>query len=318
MTQTQLEHAVADRTGESPRTIHRLGFGLLPEAPHLESEDVRLVVNCPFCGRARPLSRPGRQGQPGPGRVLQPSLRRLFRLRHRRRLRRCVPEDEASPAGSFTTSRHSLEISSHDHAPPPSGPCPPRGPPPQRPRDRPPGAGRPDRLPRRGRPAPRPTSVRATWRSSTPPRSPGPRAARPPCRWMPWPRSRAATTRSWPSTPSPPTGPSSAGPTGASPSSTSTPSRRSTRSPRSPTCPRPGPRFPADLIAALAEATATSADDDTRYALGCLLLKAGREGHEVVATDGRQVLIRGGFAVPLGRRRPDPPLAALRLPGPAP
>ncbi len=55
---------------------------------------------------------------------------------------------------------------------------------------------------------------------------------------------------------------------------------------------------PADLITALAEATATSADDDTRYALGCLLLKSGREGHEVVATDGRQVLIRGGFAFP--------------------
>ncbi len=55
---------------------------------------------------------------------------------------------------------------------------------------------------------------------------------------------------------------------------------------------------PADLIAALAEATATSADDDRRYALGCLLLKAGHDGHEVVATDGRQVLIRGGFAFP--------------------
>jgi hypothetical protein len=41
---------------------------------------------------------------------------------------------------------------------------------------------------------------------------------------------------------------------------------------------------PADLIAALAEATATSADDDTRYALSCLLLKSGRDSHEVVAT----------------------------------
>ena len=55
---------------------------------------------------------------------------------------------------------------------------------------------------------------------------------------------------------------------------------------------------PADLIAALAEATATSADDDTRYALSCLQLKASREHHEVVATDGRQVLIRGGFVFP--------------------
>jgi hypothetical protein len=53
---------------------------------------------------------------------------------------------------------------------------------------------------------------------------------------------------------------------------------------------------PADLLNALAEAT--SADDDTRYALSCLLLKAGRDSHEVVATDGRQVLIRGGFLFP--------------------
>jgi hypothetical protein len=55
---------------------------------------------------------------------------------------------------------------------------------------------------------------------------------------------------------------------------------------------------PADLINALAEATATSADDDTRYALSCLQLKAGPRSHEVVATDGRQILIRGGFLFP--------------------
>ncbi len=55
---------------------------------------------------------------------------------------------------------------------------------------------------------------------------------------------------------------------------------------------------PADLITALAEATSTSAEDDTRYALSCLLLKESSQGHEVVATDGRQVLIRGGFVFP--------------------
>ncbi len=55
---------------------------------------------------------------------------------------------------------------------------------------------------------------------------------------------------------------------------------------------------PADLLTALAEATMTSAEDDTRYALSCLLLKEGRNGHEVVATDGRQVLICGGFSFP--------------------
>ena len=37
---------------------------------------------------------------------------------------------------------------------------------------------------------------------------------------------------------------------------------------------------PADLLAALAEATATSADDDTRYALSCLQLKAAASSHE--------------------------------------
>jgi len=65
-----------------------------------------------------------------------------------------------------------------------------------------------------------------------------------------------------------------------------------------PSSPDTWSEVPADLLVALAEATATSAEDDTRYALGCLLLKAGRDGHEVVATDGRQVLIRGGFAFP--------------------
>jgi hypothetical protein len=65
-----------------------------------------------------------------------------------------------------------------------------------------------------------------------------------------------------------------------------------------PDAPAAWSEVPADLLAALAEATATSADDDTRYALSCLMLKAGRDGHEVVATDGRQILIRGGFVFP--------------------
>ena len=65
-----------------------------------------------------------------------------------------------------------------------------------------------------------------------------------------------------------------------------------------PNLPATWSEVPADLITALAEATATSADDDTRYALSCLLLKAGHESHEVVAIDGRQVLIRSGFLFP--------------------
>ena len=56
----------------------------------------------------------------------------------------------------------------------------------------------------------------------------------------------------------------------------------------------------SELIAALAGASETAADDDTRYALGCILLRGrpGGEGHEAVATDGRQILVRGGFALP--------------------
>jgi len=58
MTQARLERAIAGITGESPRTIHRLGFGLHPDAREgLEPEDLRLVVDCPFCGR--PVPYPG-------------------------------------------------------------------------------------------------------------------------------------------------------------------------------------------------------------------------------------------------------------------
>jgi hypothetical protein len=65
-----------------------------------------------------------------------------------------------------------------------------------------------------------------------------------------------------------------------------------------PCVPNTWSEVPADLITALADATASSADDDTRYALSCLQLKAGSKSHEVIATDGRQILIRGGFLFP--------------------
>ena len=53
MTQHQLDSAVARATGESPRTIHALGFGPLRPHPHdLEPEDLVLAVDCPFCGRS--------------------------------------------------------------------------------------------------------------------------------------------------------------------------------------------------------------------------------------------------------------------------
>jgi len=65
----------------------------------------------------------------------------------------------------------------------------------------------------------------------------------------------------------------------------------------------PGPagswsEAPPDLLDALAGAAETAAEDDSRYALSCILLKAGHNGHEVVATDGRQMLIRGTSRLP--------------------
>jgi hypothetical protein len=63
MTQAQLDRSIAYRTGESPRTIHRLGFGLHPARPgDLEPEDLRLVIDCPFCGHAIPYPGPARDG----------------------------------------------------------------------------------------------------------------------------------------------------------------------------------------------------------------------------------------------------------------
>ena len=65
MTQLQLDCAVARATGESPRHVRRLGFGLL--ASRLgdpEPEDLRLVLDCPFCGGAVPY--PGAAGHGSP------------------------------------------------------------------------------------------------------------------------------------------------------------------------------------------------------------------------------------------------------------
>ena len=53
---------------------------------------------------------------------------------------------------------------------------------------------------------------------------------------------------------------------------------------------------PAGLLDALAEAAATTEEGSTRYALNCIQLK-GATG-EAVATDGRQILIQGGFGLP--------------------
>lgn len=52
----------------------------------------------------------------------------------------------------------------------------------------------------------------------------------------------------------------------------------------------------AGTLNILTEAAATTDSDSTRYALGCLQFR-GRSG-EVIATDGRQILIQGGFHFP--------------------
>ena len=50
MTQAQLDFAVAQALGESIRTVHQIGFSLvISEQDEREPDDLRLVVDCPFC-----------------------------------------------------------------------------------------------------------------------------------------------------------------------------------------------------------------------------------------------------------------------------
>ena len=75
----------------------------------------------------------------------------------------------------------------------------------------------------------------------------------------------------------------------------------------------------AALLEALAEAGRVAGEDSPRYALGSIQLR-GSAG-EVVATDGRQVLVRSGLAMPWDDDllvRPLPPFAARDLPGDRP
>jgi hypothetical protein len=67
MTQILIERAVASALGEDLATVRRLGFGAAtPDDPY-EAGDVRLVLDCPFCGRQ--LCYPGRarDGSPALG-----------------------------------------------------------------------------------------------------------------------------------------------------------------------------------------------------------------------------------------------------------
>ncbi|SIO11089.1 hypothetical protein SAMN05444166_2502 [Singulisphaera sp. GP187] len=54
--------------------------------------------------------------------------------------------------------------------------------------------------------------------------------------------------------------------------------------------------LPAGILTTLAEASDTASEDVTRYALNCIQLRGGPGA--VAATDGHQLLIRGGFRFP--------------------
>ena len=72
---------------------------------------------------------------------------------------------------------------------------------------------------------------------------------------------------------------------------------------------------PADLLGALAEAAATTDGGSTRYALDCVQMRG--DAGELVATDGRQVLVQGGFRFPWAGDvlvRPAPLFASRALP----
>jgi hypothetical protein len=58
VTQPLLERAVADALGEPIATVRRLGFCPTTLDHFDESDDLRLVLDCPFCGRVAPY--PGR------------------------------------------------------------------------------------------------------------------------------------------------------------------------------------------------------------------------------------------------------------------
>ena len=63
MTRTQLNHQVARITGEPIGNITALGFSLLrPGSESMEPEDIRLVLECPFCGRPVPYPGPAAAG----------------------------------------------------------------------------------------------------------------------------------------------------------------------------------------------------------------------------------------------------------------
>lgn len=63
MTQKQLTCQVARITMETMTTVRRLGFSVIAEeAGDLEPEDMKLVLDCPFCGHQVPYPGPAGDG----------------------------------------------------------------------------------------------------------------------------------------------------------------------------------------------------------------------------------------------------------------
>jgi hypothetical protein len=68
MTQAQLDCAVAQILGESIRTVHHIGFSLVKSRQDdPEPDEVRLVVDCPFCRGTVPYPGCGADGAPAMG-----------------------------------------------------------------------------------------------------------------------------------------------------------------------------------------------------------------------------------------------------------
>ena len=67
MTQRRLDHAVAGATGESLRTVRRLGFTIPSALPDGEDpEGLFLAVDCPFCRQGVPYPGPACDGPDAP------------------------------------------------------------------------------------------------------------------------------------------------------------------------------------------------------------------------------------------------------------
>jgi hypothetical protein len=63
MTQLQLDRSIAALTGEPISYVRQLGFSVLSdESQALEPEDLKLVLNCPFCGHPAPYPGPAGAG----------------------------------------------------------------------------------------------------------------------------------------------------------------------------------------------------------------------------------------------------------------